>query len=160
MERARRDPVRRDQARNTLGHLRAPRRGRIHRAAGCFGWNWDALVDCLDDLHEPVTGGVGILVIVHGADILLGAEHLKVLMTVLCLAADRASTEMDSDGYPTDRPVVIEHFVFLLDEVHAENFAAGITDPDLVVHVEGEFLTVALDLDVWRPKAVGRPKPT
>ncbi|MGW0898563.1 barstar family protein [Streptomyces goshikiensis] len=125
---------------------------------GYFGWNWDALVDRLDDVHEAVTGGVGIVMVVHGADVLLGADHLKVFMTMLCLAADRANTEVDPDGNPRDEPVVIEHFVFLLDEVRAEEFAAGIEDPDVVVRVEGDFLTVALDLDVWRPKAVGRPK--
>ncbi|MET9888100.1 hypothetical protein ABZZ20_34255 [Streptomyces sp. NPDC006430] len=54
--------------------------------------------------------------------------------------------------------MVIEHFVFLLDDVRAEEFAAGIKDPDVVVRVEGDFLTVALDLDVWRPEAAGRPK--
>uniref|UniRef100_A0AAU2K5E8 Barstar family protein n=1 Tax=Streptomyces sp. NBC_00049 TaxID=2903617 RepID=A0AAU2K5E8_9ACTN len=125
---------------------------------GYFGWNWDALVDRLDDTHEAVTGGVGIVMVVHGADVLLGADHLKVFMTMLCLAADRANTEVDPDGNPRDEPVVIEHFVFLLDEVRAEEFAAGIEDPDLAVRVEGDFLTVALDLDVWRPKAIGRPK--
>ncbi|MFD5889712.1 barstar family protein [Streptomyces sp. NPDC060334] len=125
---------------------------------GYFGWNWDALVDCLDDLHAPVTGRVGIVVVVHGADVLLGADHLKVFMMVLCLAADRANTAVDPDGCLRDQPVVIEHFVFLLDDVRAEEFAAGIMDPDLVVSVEGDFLTVALDLDVWRPEAIGRPQ--
>ncbi|MFB6561902.1 barstar family protein [Streptomyces sp. NPDC056400] len=125
---------------------------------GYFGWNWDALVDCLDDLHDAVTGGVGIVVVVHGADALLGADHLKVFMTMLCLAADRANTDVDPDGDLRDEPVVIEHFIFLLDEVRAEEFTAGIEDPDVVVSVEGDFLTVALNLDAWRPKAAGRPK--
>ncbi|MFD6969068.1 barstar family protein [Streptomyces sp. NPDC059979] len=125
---------------------------------GYCGWNWDALVDCLDDLHETVTGGVGIVMVVHGADVLLGADRLKVFMMVLCLAADRANTEVDPDGDLRNQPVVIEHFVFLLDEVRAEEFAAGIEDPDVVVRVEGDFLTVALDLAVWRPEAAGRPK--
>ncbi|MFB7983279.1 barstar family protein [Streptomyces vinaceus] len=125
---------------------------------GYFGWNWDALTDCLDDLHDAVTGGVGIAVVINGADALLGADHLKTFVATLCLAGDRANSEVDPDGNVRDEPVVIEHFVFLLDEVRAEEFAAGIEDSDLVVRVEGEFLTVALDLDVWRPKEVGRPK--
>lgn len=116
-----------------------------------FGRNWDALVDCLDDLHDHATGGVGIVVFVHGADALHGADHLKVFMTALCLAADRANTEVDPDGERRGRPVVIEHFIFLLDEVPAEEFAAEIEDPDVVVSVEGGFLAVALDLAVWRP---------
>ncbi|MFB6631691.1 barstar family protein [Streptomyces sp. NPDC056362] len=118
---------------------------------GYFGRNWDALVDSLDDLHHPATGGIGIVVVVHGADALLGADHLRVLVTMLCLAADRANTDVDPDGEPRGIPVVIEHFVFLLDEVPAKEFTAGIEDPDLVVSVEGDFLTVTLDLTVWRP---------
>ncbi|MFI5642282.1 barstar family protein [Streptomyces goshikiensis] len=123
-----------------------------------FGWNWDALVDRLYDLGDALTGGVGIVMVVRGADALLGADHLKLFMTMLCIGADRANSEVDPDGNVRDEPVVIEHFVFLLDEVRAEEFTAGIEDPDLVVRMEGEFLTVALDLDVWRPKGVGRPK--
>ncbi|WP_109005377.1 barstar family protein [Streptomyces rishiriensis] len=84
---------------------------------GRFGRNWDALVDCLDDLHGHAAGEAAIAAVVHGADALL----------------------------------VIEHFIFLLDEVSAEEFAAEIGDSDVVVCVEGVFLTVALDLAVWRP---------
>ncbi|MEU9417477.1 hypothetical protein [Streptomyces sp. NPDC048272] len=54
--------------------------------------------------------------------------------------------------------MVIEHFVFLLNNVRAEEFAVGIKDPDLVVSVEGNLLTVALDRDVWRPQTIGRPQ--
>ncbi len=72
-------------------------------------------------------------------------------MTMLCLAADRANTDVDPDGEPRGMPVVIEYFNFLLDQVSAEEFAAEIKDPDVVVSVEGDFLTVALDLAVWRP---------
>ncbi|MFF9011433.1 barstar family protein [Streptomyces sp. NPDC014870] len=118
---------------------------------GYFGRNWDALVDCLDDLHGHHTGGVGIVVVVHGADLLLDSADLKVLLASLCLAADRANTEVDPDGCPRDVPVVIEHFVFLLDRVAAERFAARIEDPDLVVETGAGFLTVTLNLAVWRP---------
>ncbi|MEU6300518.1 barstar family protein, partial [Streptomyces erythrochromogenes] len=69
---------------------------------GYFGWSWDALVDCLDDLDEAVTGGVGIVVVVHGADVLLGADHLKVFMMLLCLAADRANTGGGSGRRPQE----------------------------------------------------------
>ncbi|MFI8265046.1 hypothetical protein [Streptomyces sp. NPDC085665] len=76
---------------------------------------------------------------VRGADALLGADHLKLFMTMLCIGADRAYIEVGPDGNLTVQPVVIE-------------------DPDLVVRVEGGFLAVAVDLDVWRPEAAGRPK--
>ncbi|MFI1458660.1 barstar family protein [Streptomyces roseus] len=106
---------------------------------GSFGWNWDALVDRLDDLGDALTGGVGIVMVVRGADALLGADHLRLFMTMLCIGADRANSEVDPDGDLRDEPVVIEH-------------------PDLVVGVEGDFLTVTLNLDVWRPRRIGRPK--
>ncbi|MFE9845038.1 hypothetical protein [Streptomyces goshikiensis] len=80
-------------------------------------------------------------------------------MTMLCIGADRANNEVDPDGNLRDEPVVIEHFLFLLDEVSAEDFAAGIEHPDLVVRVKGDFLTGALDLDVWRPEAPGARRP-
>lgn len=121
------------------------------RFPGHFGRNWDALVDCLDDLHVHQTGGVGIVVLVHGADVLLDWQDLGVLVSVVCQAADRANTDLDPDGCPRDRPVVVEHFVFLLDEVDAERFAERIEDPDLVVASAGGFLTVTPDLAVWRP---------
>ncbi|MFE5206936.1 hypothetical protein [Streptomyces sp. NPDC056600] len=46
---------------------------------------------------------------------------------------------------------MIEHFVFLLDEVGAEEYAERIEDPDLVVGTADGFLTVTLNLAVWRP---------
>ncbi|MER5479531.1 barstar family protein [Streptomyces sp. NPDC002734] len=118
---------------------------------GYFGRDWDALVDCLDDLHAHETGGVGIVVVVHGADVLLEAKDLRVLVSVLCQAADRAGKDVDPDGCSRERPVVTEHFVFLLDEVRAEEFAERIEDPDLVVGTVDDFLTVTLNLAVWRP---------
>ncbi|MFI8446415.1 barstar family protein [Streptomyces erythrochromogenes] len=119
---------------------------------GYFGRNWAALVDCLDDLHGHVTGGVGIACVIHGADVLLGSEHIRDLVGTLCLAADRANTELDLEGEPRYRPVVIEHFVFLLDEVPAREFADQIDEPDDVISsIEGDFVTAALDLEAWRP---------
>ncbi|MFJ9547984.1 barstar family protein [Streptomyces erythrochromogenes] len=117
-----------------------------------FGRNWPALVDCLDDLHGDVTGGVGVVCVIHGADVLLDSEDLRDLVSILCLAADRANTEFDLDGDPRDRPVVIEHFVFLLDEVPAREFADRIDEPENVISsIEGNFVTAALDLEAWRP---------
>ncbi|WP_267880775.1 barstar family protein [Streptomyces sp. HGB0020] len=49
-----------------------------------FGRNWDAMVDCLDDLCGAVTGGVGIAVVVHDADQLLETEHFPLFVSVLC----------------------------------------------------------------------------
>ncbi|MER6078362.1 barstar family protein [Streptomyces sp. NPDC001833] len=51
------------------------------RFPSCFGWNWDALVDCLDDLCGEVTGGgAGIAGVVHDADPLLQTEHFPLFL--------------------------------------------------------------------------------
>lgn len=124
---------------------------------GYFGRNWDALVDCLDDLHGHVTGGVGLVCVIHNADVLLDSDHVRDLVGTLCLAADRANTEFDLDGELRYRPVVVEHFVFLLDEVDAAAFAPLIEEPDdVVAAVDGVFATAALDLAAWRPETWAR----
>ncbi|CCK28216.1 hypothetical protein BN159_3837 [Streptomyces davaonensis JCM 4913] len=50
---------------------------------GYFGRNWDAMVDCLDDLCGAVTGGVGIAVVVEEADRLLETEHFPLFVKLL-----------------------------------------------------------------------------
>ncbi|MEV5955889.1 barstar family protein [Streptomyces sp. NPDC051987] len=82
------------------------------RFAGYFGRNWDALVGCLHDLCDEVTGGgAGIAGVVHYADLLLWTEHFPVLVSVLCQGGDRANSAVDLDGNPLDRPAVAEHLV-------------------------------------------------
>ncbi|MEV0094307.1 barstar family protein [Streptomyces sp. NPDC050738] len=116
---------------------------------GYFGQNWDALVDCLDDLCAAVTGGVGMAGVIHDADMLATAEHLRLFVSVLCQAADRANSDVDLDGDPLDRPAIAEHFIFLLDEADVTDLTARIEHTDLVVTEEGQFLTVALNPDAW-----------
>ncbi|MGW0910886.1 barstar family protein [Streptomyces sp. NPDC002784] len=52
---------------------------------GYFGRNWDAMVDCLDDLCGAVTGGVGVAAVIGEADRLLEAEHFPLFVSVLRL---------------------------------------------------------------------------
>src|SRR5689334_5290711 len=42
-----------------------------------FGRNWDAVVDCLDDLCMEVTGGVGVVGVIHEADSLIDSGNLE-----------------------------------------------------------------------------------
>jgi hypothetical protein len=51
----------------------------VLRFPGYFGRNWDAMVDCLDDLCGEVTSGVGITGVIRGADRLLETEHFPVI---------------------------------------------------------------------------------
>ncbi|MFJ2773644.1 barstar family protein [Streptomyces sp. NPDC087300] len=132
----------------------------IHRAfaeslafPGYYGRNWDALVDCLDDLCGAVTGGVGVAGVVCGADPLLEAEHFPLFVSVLCQGADRANSAVDLDGFPVDRPAVAEHFVFEFDAFDRERIERGVRQPDLVVSSGDGFVVVGLDPDEWHRRA-------
>ncbi|MFI9375624.1 barstar family protein [Streptomyces parvulus] len=82
------------------------------RFPGYYGNNWDALVDCLDDLCAEVTGGSGIVGVIQAVDRFLDADHFPLLVSVLRQGAERANSSLDLDGFPLDRPAIAEHFVF------------------------------------------------
>jgi barstar (barnase inhibitor) len=79
---------------------------------GYFGHNWDALVDCLDDLHGDWHGGTDVTIVIDRADLLISAEHLPLFVSVLCQAAERANSAVDLDGELLDRPAIALHFAF------------------------------------------------
>ncbi|MER8039818.1 barstar family protein [Streptomyces hydrogenans] len=114
-----------------------------------FGWNWDAMVDCLDDLCGEVTGGVGIAGVIHGADSLIDSDGLELFVSVLCQGAARANSDVDLDGDPLDRPAISQHFVFLLDGRDAVEFTGKVDHPDLTVVEDEGFVTVTLNPEVW-----------
>lgn len=114
-----------------------------------FGRNWDAVVDCLDDLCTPVTGGVGMVGVIHEADSMINSDHLRLFVSVLCQAAARANSDVDLDGDPLNRPAISQHFVFLLNDLDAVEFSDKIEDPDLIVTEDGEFITATLNPEVW-----------
>ncbi|OUD02841.1 barstar family protein [Streptomyces swartbergensis] len=116
---------------------------------GYFGRNWDAMVDCLDDLCGEVTGGVGIAGVIHDADRLLEAEHFPLFVSVLCQGADRANSAVDLDGFPLDRPAVAEHFVFEFREFDREKVALRIEQNDLTVTTGETFVAAALNPEEW-----------
>ncbi|WP_078960298.1 barstar family protein [Streptomyces sp. NRRL WC-3618] len=116
---------------------------------GYFGRNWDAMVDCLDDLCGAVTGGVGVVGIIHDADRLLEAEHFPLFVSVLCQGADRANSAVDLDGFPLDRPAVAEHFVLEFREFDREKVARRVGQPDLTVTTGDGFVAAALNPEEW-----------
>ncbi|MGW1053947.1 barstar family protein [Streptomyces sp. NPDC002521] len=116
---------------------------------GYFGRNWDALVDCLDDLCGAVTGGVGIACVIHEADRLLEAEHFPLLVSVLCQGADRANSAVDLDGMPLDRPALAEHFVLEFHDFDPDKVVAQVAQPDLIVTTGVGFVAAALNPEEW-----------
>ncbi|MFE2061496.1 barstar family protein [Streptomyces sp. NPDC059467] len=121
----------------------------VLRFPGYFGRNWDAVVDCLDDLCDEVTGGVGIVGVIHDADRLLETAYFPLFVSVLCQGADRANSAVDLDGDPLDRPAVAEHFVFEFSEFDRGRISACVEQPDLTVTTEDGFVGVALNPDEW-----------
>ncbi|MEU3520421.1 barstar family protein [Streptomyces sp. NPDC006654] len=120
------------------------------RFPGYFGWNWDALVDCLDDLCGEVTGGgAGITGVVHDADLLLHTEHFPLFVSVLCQGADRANSAVDLDGDPLDRPAVAKHFVLEFRVFDREEIAARVEQPDLTVTTGNGFVGASLNPEEW-----------
>ncbi|WP_133885448.1 barstar family protein [Streptomyces sp. BK208] len=120
------------------------------RFPGYYGYNWDALVDCLDDLCGEVTGGVGVAVVIQDADRLLAAEHFPLFVSVLCQGADRANSSVDLDGCPLDRPAVSEHFVFEFREFDPGKVRRLVEQPDLIVSQTDGFVGASLDPEEWR----------
>jgi RNAse (barnase) inhibitor barstar len=114
-----------------------------------FGRNWDALVDCLDDLCGAVTGGVGIVGVIHDADQLLDAEHFPLFVSVLCQGADRANSSVDLDGFPLDRPAIAEHFILEFRKFDREKVALRVGQPDLTVTTGDRFVAAALNPEEW-----------
>lgn len=81
-----------------------------------FGRNWDALVDCLDDLHGSWHGNRPVLVVVDGADELVDAPFFPLFVVVLCEAAEKANLSLDADGVPRDQAPFPLHFVFFVND--------------------------------------------
>jgi hypothetical protein len=89
---------------------------------GYFGHNWDALVDCLDDLHGDWHGNRDVAVVIDRADSLLHVDYLPLFVSVLCQAAERANSSVDLDGEPMDRPAIALHFVLLARDNNPQSF--------------------------------------
>ncbi|WP_405991656.1 barstar family protein [Streptomyces sp. NBC_00986] len=64
---------------------------RTLESPGYFGRDWDAMVDCLDDLHRSWHGGRGVAVVVRDADLLLDAGHPRLFVSRTASTGDFAS---------------------------------------------------------------------
>ncbi|MEU6453812.1 barstar family protein [Streptomyces sp. NPDC047065] len=114
-----------------------------------YGKNWDALVDCLDDLCGEITGGSGIVGVIQEADRLLEVDFFPLFVSVLCQGADRANSAVDLDGFPLDRPAISQHFVFEFREFDPGRVARLVEQPDLIVTQRDGFVAASLDPAEW-----------
>ncbi|MEV5015369.1 barstar family protein [Streptomyces sp. NPDC053780] len=119
------------------------------RFPGYYGNNWDALVDCLNDLCAEVTGGSGIVGVIQEADRLLDADHFPLFVSVLCQGAERANSSLDLDGFPLDRPAIAEHFVFEFRAFDPGRVVRLVEQPDLILTQGDGFVAAALDPAEW-----------
>lgn len=115
---------------------------------GYFGHNWDALVDCLSDMHAPWHGGrsgAGLAVLIDDADVLVGVAHLGLFVSVLCQVVGRTNLRLDADGFPDDLRPYVMHFALLLNEVSPSEFAAPVRlGRDIAVELTDGRLTATL----------------
>lgn len=109
---------------------------------GYFGHNWDALVDCLDDLHGDWHRNADVAIVIDEADLILKAEHLSLFVSVLCQAAERANSSVDLDGDPLDRPAIALHFVFVMRNGDREQFARSLRRGDRAIEYRGDYLLI------------------
>ncbi|SEG92233.1 Barstar (barnase inhibitor) [Actinacidiphila yanglinensis] len=117
---------------------------------GCFGHNWDALVDCLHDWHGPGHGDQDLAILIEHADDLLTSDFLGLFVSVLAQAAWNSNLRLDADGEPHEgRQRFAQHFLFLLDRTapvaFTEKAARG---RDVAVALsDGRLLVTLTDVD-------------
>ncbi|WP_405771867.1 barstar family protein [Streptomyces sp. NBC_00080] len=118
---------------------------------GDFGYNWDALVDCLHDWHGPGHGRNDVAILIDDADALLRADFLGLFVSVLCQAAWKANLQLDGDGVPHgDWPPFALHFVLLLEHTPPADFTEAISKGRWVdVKLTDERLTATLNSAYW-----------
>ncbi|QLY27936.1 barstar family protein [Nocardia huaxiensis] len=115
-----------------------------------FGHNWDALADCLENLHGPWHDGRDIAVLIDNADLLLTVEYLGLFVEVLCQAAWQVNLRLDADDQPQDEPPRALHFVLLLNTIPADAFTAGLGNRrGLAITIAAGRLLATLSDDYW-----------
>ena len=117
---------------------------------GCFGHNWDALVDCLHDWHGPGHGNQDLAILIEHADDLLRSDFLGLFVSVLAQAAWNSNLRLDGDGELDEwRPRMAQHFVFLLDHTAPVAFTeTAARGADMAVALSnGRLLATLTDVD-------------
>ncbi len=117
---------------------------------GYFGHNWDALVECLDDLHGSWHGRRPVTAVIRHVDLLVGLSYFPLFVSVLCQAAWASNLNLDADFNPQDRELVPLHFFLLVDEVNLNVVTAVLsTRQNLVVEGDDRCVQVRLSDDFW-----------
>lgn len=109
---------------------------------GYFGRNWDALVDCLYDLHGDWHARLDVAIVIRNGDQLVEREFLALFVSVLCLAAAQANSGVDLDGFPTLIPAISEHFIIEYETALPETIATRVQYRDVLVEQMGKYVFV------------------
>jgi len=107
-----------------------------------FGHNWDALVDCLDDLHGDWHGNADVTAVIERGHLILRSPHFPLFVSVLCQAAERANSAVDLDGDLLDRPAIALHFVFMIEDGDVDELARTLKVSERMVVRNGNYITV------------------
>ncbi|MEU5696328.1 barstar family protein [Actinosynnema sp. NPDC020468] len=115
---------------------------RVLTFPGYFGRNWDAVVDCLGDLHGDWHGDADVVVVVRSADTVLSTPFAGVFASVLCQGAERANASTDLDGLPLDDTPFALHFVLEAGVLGPREIVEAVTWRDSVVTRRGDLVLV------------------
>ena len=107
-----------------------------------FGYNWDALDECLGDVGTWLRRDA-VLVVADRADSLMTSEHLLMLVDVLCSGSERAGATCDDDGIALDREPTALHFVFLVEERNMKELERRLRRIDRSRVYSGTYLAIS-----------------
>ena len=105
-------------------------------------------MDCLSDLCGEVTGGVGIVGVIHDADLILDADHFPLRLGPLPGRGPRQRVRRPR-RIPSLRPALSEHLHFEFRDFDPESIALRVRQPDLIATTGTDHVAAALNPEAW-----------
>ncbi|HTH46543.1 MAG TPA: barstar family protein [Candidatus Limnocylindria bacterium] len=107
-----------------------------------FGHNWDALIDCLDDLHGDWHGNRDVVIVIKDFDVLGDTPHMPKFVSVLCQAAEKANSVFDDDGEPFHRQAIALHFLLETEKAGLAELSAKLTSAEYATSMRHGYLVL------------------